>query len=198
VTIKKWDAISKIYEWNTFGAERRWAKLKKRFYSQMGDGKILFLAVGTGNDFRHFPEGKDIIGIDISPKMLEKAAPRAHSYNGTIELHEMDSRELTFADETFNQVFTACTFCSVPEPVDGLRELKRVLKSGGELRMFEHTASRHFPFRQILNIMNPLAEKFGPSLNRDTVSNVEKAGFRIKQVSNIYLDIVKTIYAVKP
>jgi ubiquinone/menaquinone biosynthesis C-methylase UbiE len=196
-TRKKWDTFAKIYEWNTFGAERRWAARKVKLFSHMGDSRILFLAVGTGGDFQHFPAGKDIVGIDISPKMLEKAASKAHKYKGKIELQEMDAHQLTFPDETFDQVFTSCTFCSVPDPVDGLKELKRVLRPGGELRMFEHTISRHFPFRQMQNIMNPLAEKLGPSMNRDTVANVKKAGFTIKEVFNIYLDIVKSIYAVK-
>jgi ubiquinone/menaquinone biosynthesis C-methylase UbiE len=109
-----------------------------------------------------------------------------------------DVRELTFPDETFDQVFTSCTFCSVPDPIDGLIELKRVLKPGGELRMSEHTGSQHFPFRQILNLCNPLAELIGPSINRDTIANVKNAGFTIKQVFNIYLDIIKSIYALKP
>jgi ubiquinone/menaquinone biosynthesis C-methylase UbiE len=198
VTTKKWDSIAKAYEWTTFGSEKRWAPARKRLFSHMGDGKILFLAVGTGTEFQHFPPGKDIIGIDISPKMMEKAVPKARKYRGNIELKEMDARQLTFPDGTFDQVFTSCTFCSIPAPTDGLKELKRVLKPGGELGMFEHTASRHFPFRQLLNIMNPLAEKLGPSLNRDTVSNVKTAGFIIKGIYNIYLDIVKTIYAVTP
>jgi ubiquinone/menaquinone biosynthesis C-methylase UbiE len=197
-TTKKWDSISKFYDWNSFGAEIRWAPAKEKLYSHMGYGKIFFLAVGTGADIKHFPAGKNIIGIDISPKMLKKAIPKAIRYQGRIELKEMDARQLTFSDETFDQVFSSCAFCSVPNPIDALKELKRVLKPGGELRMFEHTASRYFPFRQLLNIMNPLAEKLGPSLNRDTVSNLKAAGFTVKEVFNIYLDIVKTIYALKP
>jgi ubiquinone/menaquinone biosynthesis C-methylase UbiE len=197
-TTRKWDAIAKVYDWNSFGAELRWAPAKKRLFSHMGDGKILFLAVGTGTEFQHFPPGKDIVGIDISQKMLKKAIPKALKYEGKIELIKMDARQLKFPDESFDQVFSSCTFCSVPNPIDALKELKRVLKPDGALRMFEHTASRHFPFRQLLNLMNPLAERLGPSLNRDTVSNVREAGFAVRQVSNIYLDIVKTIHAVKP
>jgi ubiquinone/menaquinone biosynthesis C-methylase UbiE len=198
VTKKKWDATAKLYDWNEAGAERRWAPVKKELFSHMEEGKILFVAVGTGSDFQHFPADKDIVGIDISPKMLVKAAVKARKYQGKIELKEMDVRMLTFPDETFDQVFTSCTFCSVPDPVDGLIELKRVLKPGCELRMFEHTGSQHFPFRQILNLVNPLCEAIGPSFNRDTTTNVQKAGFIVKQVFNIYIDIIKTIYAVKP
>jgi hypothetical protein len=47
-------------------------------------------------------------------------------------------------------------------------------------------------------MMNPIARKFGPEVIRDTVGNVEKAGFQVVQVRNIYLDIVRTIFAVSP
>jgi ubiquinone/menaquinone biosynthesis C-methylase UbiE len=161
-------------------------------------GKVLFLAVGTGLDIQSFPTGQDIVGIDISPRMLEKAAPRAAAYDGRMELREMDAQNLDFPGGSFDQVYTACTFCSVPDPVKGLRELRRVLKPGGELRMFEHTGSRWFPYNALLHMMNPIARKFGPEVIRDTVGNVEKAGFQVIQVRNIYLDIVRTIFAVSP
>jgi hypothetical protein len=107
------------------------------------------------------------------------------------DVHELD------AEAAFEQVFTACTFCSVPDPINGLRRLHRALKTGGELRMFEHTGSRWFPFSVMLHLMTPISRLSGPELNRPTVANVAKAGFTIREVDNLYLDIVKTITAVK-
>lgn len=194
---QKWDRISKFYAWSNGGAEKRWEKWKKELFSQMGDGRILFLAIGIGTEIRIFPENKEITAIDISPGMLAKAAERAAGYRGSIRLMQMDARRLAFASDTFDQVFTACTFCSVPDPVRGLTELYRVMKPGGTLSMFEHTGSRYFPFREILRLMDPAAKRIGPSLTRDTVSNVRAAGFSIVKIYNIYLDIVKIIQAKK-
>ena len=64
--------------------------------------------------------------------------------------------------------------------------------------MFEHTGSRYFPFNLMLNLMTPLSKRFGPELNRDTVSNVRGAGFSVVGVENVYLDVVKMIHAVAP
>ena len=64
--------------------------------------------------------------------------------------------------------------------------------------MFEHTGSRWFPFSVMLNAMNPIARRLGPEVNRDTPANVVKAGFEIKRVYNVYLDVVRTIYATVP
>ena len=195
---KKWDRIASFYKWSNGAAERRWEPAKKALFSEMGSGNILFLAIGIGEEIRIFPEKRKITAIDISPRMLARAEGKAAAYNGSIRLMRMDAQKLTFAPETFDQVFTACTFCSVPDPVQGLKELNRVLKPGGELCMFEHTRSHHFPFREVLWMMNPVARMIGPSLTRDTVSNVRSAGFTLNSVYNVYLDIVKIIRAVKP
>jgi ubiquinone/menaquinone biosynthesis C-methylase UbiE len=154
--------------------------------------------MGTGLDVQFFPPGQDIVGIDISSKMLEKARPRAEAYDGKLELVEADVHELDFADASFDQVYTSCTLCSVPDPVGGLRSLRRVLRRGGELRTFEHTGSRYFPFSLMLHVMTPLSRRLGPEMNRDTVGNVRRAGFEIREVRHVFLDVVKTITAVAP
>ena len=197
-TRRKWDAAAGLFDvMGGYGPEKRWAAHKRRLFAGM-DGKILFLAVGTGLDIRFFPPGKEITGIDISPKMLAKAGPRATAYPGRMVLREMDVHEMDFADSAFDQVVTSCTFCSVPDPVAGLVALRRVLKPGGRLAMFEHTGSRLFPFNAMLRLMNPLVRRFGPEITRDTVANVAAAGFAIDRVTNIYLDVVKTIEGHAP
>jgi len=192
---KKWDDAARGFDFmNSRGPERRWGPLKRELFAPM-QGKVFFLAVGTGLDIQFFPPQQDVIGIDFSPRMLERAQPRAAAYDGQIELRDMDAQHLDFADDTFDQAYTSCTFCSVPDPVQGLRELRRVLKPGGTLRMFEHTGSRWFPFNVMLQMMNPIAHKFGPDITRDTPANVREAGFQDVRVRNVYLDIVRMIEA---
>ncbi len=198
ITQAKWDKAAKTFDLMAGdGPEKRWAPYKTELFSQM-HGKVLFLAVGTGLDIERFPSGQDITGIDISPKMLEQAKGRVAAYDGTMNVMAMDVHHMSFPDNHFDQVFTSCTFCSVPNPVDGLTALKRVLKPGGELHMFEHTGSHFFPFNVMLNVITPLTRTFGPEVNRNTVKNVQAAGFNISKVQNIYLDVVKIISATAP
>jgi len=197
-TARKWDRAAASFDiMNGVGAEKRWGPVKRELFSRMR-GEVLFLAVGTGLDFAFFPPGQHITGVDISAEMLKRAAPRAAAYEGQMTLSRQDVLELDFADAHFDQVFTSCTFCSVPRPVDGLRQLLRVLKPGGELHMFEHTGSKVPVFKQVMDWMTPLSRRFGPEMNRDTVANVQAAGFAIDRVRNVYLDVVKIIHAHKP
>ena len=197
VTASKWDKAAKSFDlMNGVGSELRWGDAKKELFADM-QGNILFLAVGTGLDIQHFPPGQQITGIDISSEMIAKATPRAEVYPGTMQVQQLDVHEMPFADGYFDQIYTSCTFCSVPDPVKGLQVLHRVLKPGGTLGMFEHTASGLFPFNVMLHLMTHLSKALGPEMNRPTVANVQQAGFEITSVTNHYLDVVKSIRAVK-
>jgi ubiquinone/menaquinone biosynthesis C-methylase UbiE len=198
LTQAKWDKSAPAFDLMAGkGAEKRWRPFKEKLFNNM-EGRILFLALGTGLDIEAFPAGKTITAIDISPKMLEVAQPRIAAYNGEINAHVMDVHDLSFEDASFDQIFTSCTFCSVPRPVEGLASLRRVLKPGGELFMFEHTGSRYYPFKIMMDAMTQLTRRVGPDMNRTTVANVRAAGFRILEVKNLFLDVVKTIKAENP
>jgi ubiquinone/menaquinone biosynthesis C-methylase UbiE len=195
-TQRKWDAASRTLDFFGFAEDRRIGPHKRRLFAKMR-GATLMVAAGTGNDFKFFPPDMHVVAIDISPKMLERAAEKAGTYSGSIELRQMDVCNLEFPDSTFDTIATAFTFCSVPKPIAGLRELRRVLKPDGQLIMLEHVRSAIAPLGLFMDIMTPLTSRFGPSLNRDTVGNVQKAGFRLRRVENVYLDVVKIIEAVK-
>ena len=199
-TRKKWDRAARNFDlMSAYGPEWRWKPAKQRVFERMQpDANILFLALGTGLDINCFPSGCAITAIDISPKMVEKAGQRIAAYPGKMTAQVMDVHDMEFPQQSFDQVFTSCTFCSVPRPVEGLQALYRILKPGGELHMFEHTGSRLFPFNIMMKLMTPLTSRIGPDLDRDTVTNVRAAGFVITEINHVFLDTVKTIHAVRP
>ena len=198
-TQDKWNkAAASIDLMTGYGEQKRWLPFKTGLFNHMQPGRILFAALGTGLDIPAFPPGMTVTAIDISPEMLKRAQQRISDYQGEIKAEIQDIHEMPYPDDHFDQVFTSCTFCSVPEPVTALAALNRVLKPGGQLYMFEHTGSRYFPFKYMMDIMTVITRKIGPDMNRNTVGNVRAAGFEVTEVNNLFLDIVKTIKAVKP
>ncbi|MBI5506829.1 MAG: class I SAM-dependent methyltransferase [Deltaproteobacteria bacterium] len=193
----KWNRTSRTYGLMTWGEEHRFASAKHELFAKM-KGRCLMVAAGTGADFRFFPPDLVITALDISPGMIERARGRAADYRGALALQVMDVQELTFPDAFFDTVVTSCTLCSVPDPLRGLRELYRCLKPGGQLLMFEHVRSRVGPIAVLQDLMTLVSRRIGPDMNRDTVSNVLRAGFELDRETNVYVDVVKAIQARRP
>ncbi len=193
----KWDNAAKSFDIMNSGIELRYGEKKREWFSR-SEGRTLLVAVGTGLDLQYFSPEQKVVGIDISSKMLEKAKVKSNDLASDTELVRADAQMLGFADNSFDSVVTSCTFCSVPDPVSGLKEIRRVMKPGGKLLMFEHVRSNIFWMGPMMDLLTKVTRKVGPDLNRRTKENVIRAGFRLTREINVYLDMVKLFEAVKP
>lgn len=192
---EKWDKAATLFDFMNSGIELRYGEYKREWFSQ-AVGRTLLVAVGTGLDLQYFPQGSNVLGIDISWKMLERAKEKSENTTLNIKLVRTDAQMLGFTDNMFDTVVTSCTFCSVPDPVKGLCEIRRVLKPGGKLLMFEHVRSDIFWMGPMMDLMTYVSRMFGPDLNRRTGENIIKAGFKLVREINVYLDMVKLFEAV--
>lgn len=190
-----WDLRANLYDLCA-GSDFRRGPHKAALFRDM-DGRVLFVAVGTGLDIRHFPPDREIVAIDISEKMLRRANPRRKGYRGALRFVRADALNLCFPDASFDTVVTSCTLCSVPDPIRALRELHRVLRPAGQLLMFEHVRSRNPIFGLALDLMTRLTRRIGTEMNRDTLGNTMAAGFRITRVESVFLDIILSVHGVR-
>lgn len=172
----------------------RFAKWRKEIVPQ-ATGKTLEVGVGTGKNIPFYPENIDLTAIDFSKKMLEKAKAKYQDSPLKINFLEMDVQNMSFEDNTFDTVITSCVFCSVPDPVKGLKEIKRVLKPNGQLIMLEHVRSNGKVLGKLMDWFNfiPL-NIMGANINRKTKQNLIKAGFNDVNVTELWKDIVKYFY----
>jgi ubiquinone/menaquinone biosynthesis C-methylase UbiE len=193
----KWDNAATTFDIMNRGIEVRYGERKREWFSR-AMGKTLLVAVGTGLDLQYFSPGQNVVGIDISSKMLEKSKDRLDAIAADASLVRADVQMLGFADNSFDSVVSSCTFCSVPDPVRGLKELRRVMKPGAKLLMFEHVRSDIFWMGPMMDLLTYASSRIGPDLNRRTKENVIRAGFRLTREVNVYLDMVKLFEAVKP
>ncbi|MCP2239618.1 class I SAM-dependent methyltransferase [Thermoanaerobacterium thermosaccharolyticum] len=196
---RRYERIAKYYDLMESLMEssggKRWRKM---LWSEVSGNTILEAGIGTGSNILYYPEGKNIYGIDFSPKMVEISKDKAKRYGKDVDIRVMDIENLEFNDNTFDAIVTSCVFCSVPDPIKGLKELKRVLKNDGKLFMLEHVRSKKQIIGTLMDILNPLTvNTWGANINRDTVKNLKISGFKILKEENLALDIMKLIIAGK-
>lgn len=127
--------------------------MEKKLWSQVKGPTVLQIGVGTGKNIPNYPEKIKVTGIDLSPGMLKRAEQLlAEKQKEQVTLQVMDAQDLDFPNNHFDEVMATFVFCSVPDPILGLKEVLRVVKPGGKLHLLEHMCSG-----------NPL---FGASMDR--------------------------------
>lgn len=157
-------------------------------------GKVLEVGVGTGKNIKYYPDNVEVTAIDFSEKMLDKARKKAEEMGKSVDLRLMDAQNLDFPDETFDTIITTCVFCSVPDAVQGLKEIRRVCKKDGQIIMLEHVRSKNELMGAVMDLLNPLVVRVvGANINRDTVRNLRNAGLNVIVEKDLMMDIVKHI-----
>jgi ubiquinone/menaquinone biosynthesis C-methylase UbiE len=117
--------------------------------------------------------------------MLRRAEDKASKQRIKVHLQQMDVQHLEFED-TFDTVVATFVFCSVPDPVRGMREIERVCKPGGKVVLLEHVLSANRLLGWLMNLANPLVVRaIGANINRATVENVSKGGLVVEQVTEL-------------
>ncbi|MBI3978628.1 MAG: methyltransferase domain-containing protein [Chloroflexi bacterium] len=198
-TRARYDRIARLYDLLQTGAERRFAPWRAELWRRAGGPRVLEVGVGTGQNVPHYPPGAAITAVDLSPRMLDRARARARREGVTITLQEADVQALPFPDASFDAAVATFVFCSVPDPVLGLTEVRRVLVPGGQLLLLEHVLSCRPLLRRAMHLANGLVVRlWGANVDRETVENVYRAGFVDLRVANLWLDVVKLIEARAP
>ncbi|MCG9971827.1 class I SAM-dependent methyltransferase [Christiangramia crocea] len=195
---KRYDRIASCYDWlEGVMAGSRFEKWMQPILRK-AKGKTLEAGIGTGRSIPYYPKGVQLTAIDFSPKMLKKAEKKFAESPIPVKFMEMDVQHLEFPDNSFDTVVTSCVFCSVPDPVKGLKEIRRVLKPGGQLLMLEHMRSHKKFLGKLMDWLNfiPL-NIWGANINRETLDNLKKAGFSNPEVKDLWMDIVKQIRVTK-
>ena len=185
-TRARYQRISGFYDLMEILPEKRYIPWRKNLWEQVRGPRVLEIGVGTGKNLPFYPAEMEITAIDLTPGMLARARKRAAELGSNATLQLGDAQALDFPDATFDSVVATFVFCSVPDPVQGLREIQRVLKPDGQLFLLEHMRAQNPAVGFVMDVMNPFVVRMmGVNINRCTVENVQTAGFLQAEVTDI-------------
>jgi len=197
LTRKRYNRIAFFYDLMDAPLEYlRFASWRPMIRDKIKGSKALEVGVGTGKNLDYYPDGSEITAVDLSPRMLKRAQKRARMLGLDVRILEMDAQCLAFPDSCFDTVFATFVFCSVPDPVQGLRELRRVCRPGGRLVVLEHVRPANKLLGFIFDVLNPLVVRMmGANINRRTIDNIKEAGWHVQTEKKLSSDIVWLIEA---
>lgn len=193
----RYDRISPYYDLMELLLEKAlFSRWRRRVFDTLDGGSILEVGVGTGKNFDFYPHGKPITAVDFSQGMLNRARDKAESKGVKVNLVDMDVQDLKFEDQSFDTILGTFLFCSVPDPIRGLQEIKRVCKKGGKIILLEHVRPGCELMGKFFDLLNPITVTLmGVNINRNTATNMEKAGLHVVEEEDLFRDVFKLFVA---
>ena len=169
VTAVESDFVNRVYERLasvydlTFGPTLHPGRLQARDRMVIAPGDhILEVGVGTGINASLYPSNCHVTGIDLSTSILDTARERvARQGLRNIRLLEMDASSLTFADDSFDIVYAPYLVSVVPDPVQVVREMRRVCRPGGRIIILNHFRSANPMLSWIERAISPFTVHIG-------------------------------------
>ncbi len=151
-----------VYD-NTFGRFTTEGRRHAVEFINQRSGRVLEVGVGTGLSLPEYRRELEIVGIDLSPEMLDKAREKVdeEGLRNVTGLHEMDAGDLTFPTGSFDTVVAMYVMTVVPDPEKVMRELARVCKVGGEVILINHFSQEEGVRGWVERRMAPFADKLG-------------------------------------
>ncbi len=173
----------------------RYRPIRRRLFRGVR-GAVLDAGVGTGRNMAFYPAGGEIVGIDLSSRMLARAHMRRQSLGVAVELREADVRATGFAGDRFDFVIATFLFCvlEADDQLPALRELRRICKPGGEIRVIEYAYSSRPLKRFVMRLWAPWVRwMYGAAFDRHTERYVAAAGLRLVEERWVFQDIIKLL-----
>jgi len=163
-------------------------------------GETIEVGIGSGLNIPFYSAAVTRpVGVDLSQEMLRLAHERAAHLGIPFALVQADAEALPFPDAAFDTVAISMALCTIPDPVNALRELGRICRPRGRIVMLEHVRSTARPLAALQRALSPLNERaIGCHLVRDTIDLARSMGFSIDETRSRLFGSVQLVVARPP
>jgi ubiquinone/menaquinone biosynthesis C-methylase UbiE len=184
---------------NTFeakgGAEHR------REFLASATGQVIEVGAGTGLNFRHYPDTvTEVVAVEPEAYLRARAEEAARRAPVSVRVVAGTADALPAEDESFDVAVASLVLCSVPDQASALAEIKRVLRSGGELRFYEHIRSHDPRLARIQRRADRIWPRVGGGCHTARVTDeaIQRTGFNIETKRDFIFRPTLLTYFVSP
>jgi ubiquinone/menaquinone biosynthesis C-methylase UbiE len=152
-------------------------------------GRVLEIGGGTGNNLPFYgPAVESLTITEPERPMLRRLQRKVREQAPAATVLRAPAEDLPFEDGCFDVAVSTLVLCGVDDQPRALRELRRVLRPGGQLLFIEHVRSTDPELARFQDRMNGI-NRFvvGCDCNRPTLDSIREAGFTITQVEHTTL-----------
>ena len=157
----------------------------------LAHGQVLEIGVGTGLNFGFYDPAKveQIFALDPSEEMWSIAQKNVKDKSLKVEFVKGYAEQIPLEDSTVDSIIITYTLCTIPDTQASLKEMRRVLKPGGEFIFCEHGIAPERSVQRWQHILNPIWKKFGGgcNLNRDIPRLITEGSFSIDKMETMYI-----------
>lgn len=136
----------------SFNRDRAWRRELVQQAAPKPGERLLDLCTGTGDvaiEFAQACPALQIVGLDLSEEMLRVAREKCARLGTRVQLVPGNALELPFEENSFEIVTIAFGLRNLPDRAQGLREIYRVLTTGGRVLILEFSVPKNFLARSV-------------------------------------------------
>lgn len=154
-------------------------------------GMVLEIGAGSGANFAHYDPARvrTLYALEPNPGMIQLAERQPRPPGLRVEYLDLPGERIPLEDASIDTAVSTFTLGTIPQVVEALHGMRRVLRPGGKLIFFELTRSPDPAVRRWQTRWEPVQHRLyaGLSLTRDIPALLRDGGFQIERLESAYL-----------
>ena len=152
-------------------------------------GDIVEIGFGTGHNLPFLPPAVTRVrAVEPSELSVRLAQQRIDAARAPVEIVGLDGQQIPLDDESADAVLCTWSLCTIPNPIEAVREMRRILRPGAQLHFVEHGLAEDSKVARWQHRLNGVQQKLagGCNLNRDIAGILHAGGMQITRLDRYY------------